>query len=246
MAEAARGAGPRLPGRSPTTAPRLTVAHGLNEERLRAQLECVGRAQRRAGALPHPHRHGGRHPRGRLARPRRRPAWASSTWWWPASTPSSRWSRPHMTRRMLRGHREPAHRHPRPLHRSHHHRTRAAAVRLRRRGGVLRLRPDRDGGRDQLPARAPGPARRTCCARPSTPGAASPSTPTPTRRASSGGWAAAAATRCRPRCPSNAWSTARARRTWWPGRQRTGRRHDPSRRAAGGAHAGEAEPRAAP
>ena len=67
-----------------------------------------------------------------------------------------------------------------------------AAVDLRRRRGVRRLRPHRHRGGDQLAARAPGPARG-----PAAPGrrrsaAPSPSTPTPTRRASSAGSAGAA------------------------------------------------------
>ena len=54
-----------------------------------------------------------------------------------------------MTRRMVRGHREPAHRHPRPLHRPAPGRTRPSAVDLRRRGGL------------RAPARAPAPRSRS-------------------------------------------------------------------------------------
>ena len=53
---------------------RLTIAHGLDRERLLQQLDDVAALNERLDAVPHPHRHGGRHPRGRLARPRRRPA----------------------------------------------------------------------------------------------------------------------------------------------------------------------------
>ena len=71
--------------------PRLTIAHGLNRERLLAQLDDLAVLNERVGAVPHPHRDGGRHPRGRrldldddlLAR---------STSWSPASTPSCAWS----------------------------------------------------------------------------------------------------------------------------------------------------------
>ena len=90
-------------------------------------------------------------------------------------------------------HREPPHRHPRPLHRSAHHRPGPGPIDLRCRRGVRRLRPHGHGGGDQLAARAPGPARRTCSARPSPSGAPSPSTPTRTRRASSAGSAGAVA-----------------------------------------------------
>ena len=54
--------------------PRLTVAHGLDPERLLRQLEVVDDVERGAGAVPDPHRHRGRHPRGRRTRPGRRPA----------------------------------------------------------------------------------------------------------------------------------------------------------------------------
>ena len=49
--------------------PQLTIAHGLEPERLEAQLEVVGAPQRRARAVPHPHRDRGRHPRRRPPRP---------------------------------------------------------------------------------------------------------------------------------------------------------------------------------
>ena len=56
-------------------------------------------------------------------------------------------------------HREPAHRHPRALHRPAHHRKGTPAVHLRRRSRLRRLCPHRHRGGDQLPPRATGPAR---------------------------------------------------------------------------------------
>ena len=70
MAEAARALGREYLVLTDHSA-RLTVAHGLDEERLRRQLDDRRRAQRGAGAVPHPDRHGGRHPRGRRPRPGR-------------------------------------------------------------------------------------------------------------------------------------------------------------------------------
>ena len=64
---------PRVPGPDRPLAPPDGRARP-RPERLQAQLEELGGAQRAAGAVPDPHRHGGRHPRGRPARPRRRPA----------------------------------------------------------------------------------------------------------------------------------------------------------------------------
>ncbi len=59
---------------------RLTIAHGLNEQRLRRTARSDRRGQRRhrrgRARLPDPVGHGGRHPRGRLARPVRRHAGA--------------------------------------------------------------------------------------------------------------------------------------------------------------------------
>ena len=58
-----RGDGPHRAAASATStscltdhSPRLTVAHGLNRERLEEQLDVVAGAQRGAGAVPHPHR----------------------------------------------------------------------------------------------------------------------------------------------------------------------------------------------
>ena len=59
--------------------PRLTIAHGLNRERLLQQLDEIDAGERGAGPVPHPHRHGGRHPRGRRPRPGRSTCWSGST-----------------------------------------------------------------------------------------------------------------------------------------------------------------------
>ncbi len=58
---------------------------------------------------------------------------------------------------------------------------------------------------------------KTCSARPWPAAAPSPSTPTPTRRASSAGWAAAAPRRSTPRCRPSGSSTAVGSTTSWPG-----------------------------
>ena len=54
--------------------------------------------------------------------------------------------------------REPPHRRPRALHGATHRRPGPPAVDVRRRRRLRRVRPDGDGGRDQLPPRAPRPA----------------------------------------------------------------------------------------
>ena len=54
--------------------PSLSIAHGLDAERLETQLELVANAQRGARAVPHPQGDRGRHPRRRPPRPGRRPA----------------------------------------------------------------------------------------------------------------------------------------------------------------------------
>ena len=61
--------------------PRLTVARGLSAERLREQLDVVAGLNERPGAVPAAHRHRGRHPRRRLARPGAGAARPGSTWW---------------------------------------------------------------------------------------------------------------------------------------------------------------------
>ena len=68
MAEAARDLGHRYWALTDHS-PRLTVAHGLDPERLRQQLAVVARTQRRAGSVPYPDRDRSRHPGGRTARP---------------------------------------------------------------------------------------------------------------------------------------------------------------------------------
>ena len=115
------------------------------------------RAQRGARAVPHPPRHGGRHQPRRLARPRRRPA---------------RPPRRRRRQRALQAAHGPqgddpaddrrravaARRHPRPLHRADDRQ--AAAVGVRRRRRVRRVRRVGHGGGDQLPTGAPRPAVR--------------------------------------------------------------------------------------
>ena len=68
--------------------PALKIAKGLTAERLRKQLDVVAEPQRGAGAVPHPHRHRGRHPRGRDARPGATTCSPSSTSSSPACTRS--------------------------------------------------------------------------------------------------------------------------------------------------------------
>ncbi len=84
---------------------RLTIAHGLNEDRLAEQLDQIAARQRRhrrgRTRLPDPVGDGGRHPRRRLARPVRRHARRASTSWSPACTRSCAWRRQQMTERMV-------------------------------------------------------------------------------------------------------------------------------------------------
>ena len=93
------------------------------------------------------------------------------------------------------GRRQPPRRHPRALHRPQGRGHRPAAEPVRRRHRVRGLRAVRHRGRDQLPPRAPGPARGAARSSRSTGTAASPSTPTPTRPASSSGRPTAATRR---------------------------------------------------
>ena len=86
-----------------------------------------------------------------------------------------------------------------------------AAVDVRRRDRVRGVRPVRHGARDQLPARAPGPARRAGRRWPSTGACASPSTPTPTPRARWSGRPTAATRR-----PATASSPSGSSTRWRP------------------------------
>ena len=88
---------------------------------------------------------------------------------------------------------------------------------LRRRDRLRRLRPVRHRGRDQLPARAPGPARRAARPRPRVGLHASPSTPTPTPRASSSGSRSGATRRPATASRPTTSSTRSRPTTWSPG-----------------------------
>ncbi len=139
--------------------PRLTVANGLSAERLERQLDVVAELNDGARAVPDPHRHRGRHPRRRRARP---------------EAGAARSARPRGGQRPLeaahavegddaaddRGDLQPAHGRPRPLHRPADHRRTRSASRVGVRGGprVRRLRAVRRRGRDQLTSGAAGPA----------------------------------------------------------------------------------------
>ncbi len=115
--------------------PSLSIAHGLDAERLETQLELVADAQRGARALPHPHRGRGRHPRRRPPRPGRRPARRARRRGreraLEAAHERAADDRPHG-----RGDGQPEHRHPRPLHRPHGARQGPARVDVRRRPRV--------------------------------------------------------------------------------------------------------------
>ena len=119
MAESARGLGREYLVLTDHSA-RLTVAHGLNEERLRQQLEVLADLNARSGALPHPVRHGGGHPRGRCPRPRSRTPRPARRRRGQCAFEVADGRRPHDGAH-AGGHREPAHRHPRPLHGPPHH-----------------------------------------------------------------------------------------------------------------------------
>ena len=135
--------------RSPTAS--TASASGAARRHRRAQ-----RRHRRAGAVPDPHRDGGRHPRGR--RPRPADDLLARLDVVVASVHSKlRMERQEMTERMVLAVASPARRHPRPLHRAHDRQ--AARVDVRRRLRVRRVRPVPHRGRDQLPAGAARPAR---------------------------------------------------------------------------------------
>ena len=210
--------------------PRLTVAHGLEPRAARGPARRDRAAQRRAGPVPRAHRHRGRHPRGR--RPRR----------------PGRHARPPRHRRRQRalqaldgrrghdpphgaGRRQPPRRHPRAHDRAQapgpgadarrHARGRPGRVPVRRRAGVRRLRPLRHRGRDQLPARAPGPARRPARPRPRLGLPGRRSTPTPTPPASSNGRSTGATRPPATTSSSTGSSTPWAPTSWSNGPART-------------------------
>ena len=80
-----------------------------------------------------------------------------------------------------------------------------------------RLRPHGHRRRDQLAARTPGPARKTCSAKLSRSAAPSRSTPTPTRRGNSAGSAGAVPRPSTPRCHPRGSSTAARSTSCCPG-----------------------------
>ena len=129
-----------------------------------------------------------------------------------------------MTKRMVGGGPQPVHQRARALHRTAGHRQprHPGAVGVRRRGGVRRLRGDRHGGRDQLAARASGPADRPARSGRSTWAACSRSTATPTRRGSSTSRSTAApAPRSSASTPTGSSTPGRSSGCW-SGRGRPG------------------------
>ena len=138
--------------------PRLTVAHGLDPERLRQQLDVVARTQRGAGPIPDPHRDRSRHPGGRIARPGRGHAGAARRGGRQRAFEAAHGGGGDDGADGA-GHREPAHRHPRALHRAASWSGGAVRSRPSTPRPCSRPAPHRYGGRDQLPARAARPAR---------------------------------------------------------------------------------------
>ena len=166
--------------------PRLTVANGLSPERLREQLDVVAELNERAGAVPACSTgievdildDGSLDQEDELLA--RLDVVVASV---------------HSKLRMDRDDddpadgrrgRQPAHRHPRPLHRAHRDAagpggTGAAGVGVRRRAGVRGVPPVRRRGRDQLAGRSGWTRRGGCCGWRSRRAACSRSTPTRTR-----------------------------------------------------------------
>ena len=167
--------------------PRLKIANGLSADRLREQLDVVARAQRRARAVPHPHRRRGRHPRRRRARPDTRSCSRASTSWSRACTRSCAWRPAPMTRRMVAAVASPhvdvlGHCTGRLLVGRGRPR-----VDVRRRRGHRGVPAVRHRARGQLPARAARPAASGSSPRRSRPACGSRSAPTRTRPSSSSG-----------------------------------------------------------
>ena len=138
-----------------------------------------------------------------------------------------RMKRDEMTQRMITRAREPARRHPRPLHRPDGARQGSTGVRVRPRARVRGGRAPRQGGRDQLPARAARPADAAAEARWSTPAARCRSTPTPTPSASSSGSPTGAPGPPTPGSRSSGSSTRGRPTSCWRGRPRTRREGGP-------------------
>ena len=197
--------------------PRLTVANGLSPERLRQQLDVVAELNERAGAVPAPHRHRGRHPRRRLARPGGRAAGPARRRGRQRALQAADGRRGHDPADGRRG-RQPAHRRPRALHRAaaspggagHAAGSRQFDAEL----VFAACRAVRRRRRDQLPARSGSTRRAGCCGWRSRPAACSRSTPTRTRPAS---WTGSPTAASGPRSA---------------GAARAGRQHPAGRRAA--------------
>ena len=130
-----------------------------------------------------------------------------STSWWPACTRSCAWSAQPMTERMVLAVASP---HVDILGHCTGRNGRgqgSARVDVRRRARVRGVRAVRQGGRDQLPARAPRPAAAPARAGGRMRLQGSRSTPTPTPPASSSGSLTAATGRPSARCRSSRSST---------------------------------------
>ena len=126
MAEAARAIGHEYWSLTDHSA-RLTVAHGLDADRLRKQLEIVAELNEEHGTFPDPHRYGGGHPRRRHSRPgggSPRPARRRSGERPLEASDGIRSDDPSDDR----SDREPEHRHPWALHRPQGRRARSARV----------------------------------------------------------------------------------------------------------------------
>ena len=137
--------------------PRLKIAKGLTAERLRKQLDVVAELNEElapfrilTGIEVDILEDGDARPGGRAARRARRGRRERAL---EAAHAGRTDDRPHGDRDV-----EPARRHPRPLHRAAGHRPWSPRVDVRRRPRVRRVRALRQGGRDQLPARAARPA----------------------------------------------------------------------------------------
>ena len=102
--------------------PRLTVANGLSVARLTRQLGVVEAINEHLGGRATAGSGCSRASRStssttaRSTRPTR--CWPGSTYAWRRCTPSSRWTRRAMTRRMVAGGAQPVRQRPRPLHRA--------------------------------------------------------------------------------------------------------------------------------